>query len=146
MPSLQEAVADPTKRKAVIADCVTVIDQEVAGKGGVSGFAVKAAYRLVKGFKPGFVPDTVDSLLDDFTKKLQPLADEADRKGVSVSNYFLENRSTVADALLSVTDERAKRSKHGAIKGAYERLRSSAKKHVEEALPRVAKLIEKYAQ
>jgi hypothetical protein len=146
MPTLQDTISDPAKRKAIIADCVTVIDQEVGDKGGISGLAVKAAYKLVKGFKPGFVPETVDSLLDDFCKKLQPIADEAGTQSVAVSKHFVDHRGQVADALLSITDERAKRSRHGAVKGAYERLRSSAKKHVEEAVPRVGTLVEKHTK
>ena len=145
MPTLKETIADPTKRKEIIADCVTKIDQEVADKGGLSGLAVKASYKIVKGIKPGFIPETVDSLLDDFCKNLQPIADEAGRKGVSISKYFVDNRGSVADALLTITDERAQRSKRGVVRGAYEKLRGTAKRHVEEAVPRIGRMIEKFA-
>jgi hypothetical protein len=50
----------------------------------------------------------------------------------------------VAEALLSITDARAQRAKNQAIKGAYEKLRGSAKKHVEAAVPRIGRLVEKY--
>jgi hypothetical protein len=146
MPRLQDIVTDQAKRKNLIEDCCKVLDQEVDSKGGLSGLAVKAAYKLVKGFKPGFVPGTVDSLLDDFCKQLQPFVDQAEEKKTSVSSHFGATRGPIADALLSITDERAKRSKHGTIKGTYERLRPTAKKHTEEAIPRVGTLIEQYTK
>jgi hypothetical protein len=51
----------------------------------------------------------------------------------------------VADALLSITDAKAGHSKSGMVKGTYEKLRSSAKKNVEAAVPRLATVIEKHA-
>ena len=146
MPRLQETLNDPAKRKGLIADCCTMIDEEVAAKGGISGLAVKAGYKVVKGVKPGFVPDTVEHLMDDIAKNLQPIVDDAEAKGSSVSAFFKADPGRVADALLSITDERAKKSKHSTIKGAYERLRSTAKRNVEEAVPRVGALIEKYTK
>ena len=146
MPKLLETLNDQARRKDLVADCCTMIDEEVASKGGLSGLAVKAGYKVVKGFKPGFVPDTVSALMNDFAQNLQPIVDDAEAQGKSVSSFFKANPGRVADALLSITDERAKKSKHGTIKGAYERLRSTAKKNVEEAAPRVGTLIEKYTK
>ena len=50
----------------------------------------------------------------------------------------------VADALLTITDDKAKRSKSGMVKGTYEKLRGSAKKNVEAAVPRIGAMIEKH--
>ena len=41
----------------------------------------------------------------------------------------------MAEALLTVTDGRAQASKHGSVKGAYGKLRGSARKNVERAVP-----------
>jgi hypothetical protein len=51
----------------------------------------------------------------------------------------------VADALLSITDKKAERSKSGLVKSTYEKLRGSAKKNVEHAVPRLGKLVERHA-
>lgn len=144
MASLVEILQEPAKRKAIIDECVVIIDQEVASKGGISGIAIKGGYKIVKGVKPGFIPESVDSLLDEFAKNLDPLIQEAQREGKPVAAHMTANRGTVADAMLAVTDGRAQRSRHGVVKGAYEKLRPSAKKHVEEAVPRVAAMIEKF--
>lgn len=145
MPSLLQTLGAPPKRQAVIADCQALIDSEVDSKGGLTGFAIKGAYKLVKGFKPGFVREVVDALLDDFCRKLQPVVDEARGAGRPAGAYLAEHRGRAADALLSITDERARRSRHAVVKGAYDKLRPMAKRHVEEAVPRVGALVEKHA-
>jgi hypothetical protein len=145
MATLLETLTIPAKRPAVVADCERLVDDEVAAKGGLSGIAIKAAYKLVKGFKPGFVHSVVDGMLDDFCKNLQPLVDEARAQNRPIGAYFDQQRSRVADALLATTDARAQRSKLAAIKSAYEKLRGSAKKQVEEAVPRLGALLERHA-
>ena len=144
MPTMQEVLADEAKRKNLIQDCALLIDEEVKRKGGLGGMAIKTGYKLVKGFKPGFIDRTIDSLLDDFVDRLQPIATEAQDKGKPVAEFFVAERSRVADSLLGITDQRAERSTHRTIKGTYTKLRPTAKKHVEEAIPGVGRLIEKY--
>jgi len=145
MPTLIETAAIPDKRKAIIRDAELVLDQEVDAKGGLSGFAIKAAFRLVKGVKPGFIPEVIEALLDDFCAALQPFADEAKVKGKPVKDLLVANRDRAAEALLHITDDRAKKSKHSAVKATYDKLRPTAKRNVEDAMPRVGGLIEKYA-
>ena len=48
------------------------------------------------------------------------------------------------EALLAVTDGRAQSSEHGSVKGAYTKLRGSARKNVEAAVPGLGAIIEKY--
>ena len=144
MTTLQDVLSDKSKRRDLIADCVVVIDEEVKSKGGLSGVAIKGAYRLVKGVKPSFIQDSVDSLIDDFAKKLQPFAEEAAEKGVSVSTFFKENSPRIADDLLGITDARAQRSSHKSVRKTYEKLRPKAKQHVAAACPRIGNLVEKY--
>ncbi len=141
---LSETFNDPAKKPTVISDCVTLIDQEVSSKGGISGFAVKAGYGAVKGIKPGFITEVVEKLLPEFSKQLDPIWEEGQAKGDPAS-YLVSNKSRVADALLSVTDAKAKNAKSNLVRGTYEKLRGSAKKHVEDAVPRLSQLIKKHA-
>jgi phage-related tail fiber protein len=145
MPNLTEALTGETKKSAVIEDCLSLIDAEVADKGGLTGLAIKAGYRTVQGIKPGFVRQVVTDLLPEFAVALQPIFDEAQAKGNTVREHFASNTTRVADALLTITDDKAKRSKSGMVKGTYEKLRGSAKKNVEAAVPRLAAMIEKHA-
>jgi len=145
MATLLEMFGSQPKRSMVIADSVTVIEEEVASKSGISGMAIKAGYKVVKSFKPGFTAEAVDGFLDEFAKALQPIVDDAQAQAKPISSFFSANPGRVAEALLAITDARAQRSKLAAIKATYEKLRGMAKKNVEEAVPRVGKLIEKHA-
>jgi hypothetical protein len=144
MATLPDALTDPAKKTVVVDDCCKIIDLEVDDKGGLSGIAIKAGYKVVQGVKPGFVRNVVIDLLPEFSVALDPIFQEAKTKGVGVSTHFNANASRVADALLTITDEKAKKSSSGAVKSAYERLRGTAKKNVEAAVPRLGKLVEKH--
>lgn len=145
MPSLSETLTNDAKRNQVTDDCCGIIDAEVADKGGLTGMAIKAGYAAVKNVKPGFVRHVVYDLLPEFSSALDPMYQEAKSKSVGVSSHFNANPGRVADALLAITDDKAKRSSSGVIKGTYEKLRGMAKKNVEAAVPRLGKLIEKHA-
>jgi hypothetical protein len=144
MASLVEALTDDTNKPRIIKDCCELIDAEVKDKGGISGLAIKAGYGAVKGIKPGFVEHAVEDLLPEFAKALDPIYADAKAQNKNVSDFFSANSERVADALLGITDAKAQRAKSGVAKGAYEKLRGSAKKNVEQAVPRLGKLIEKY--
>lgn len=145
MPNLPDVLTDPAKKPAIVADCLVLIDQEVAGKGGISGLAIKAGYAAVKGVKPGFIQNVVEDLVPEFAKALDPIYGEAHEKGAAVDAHFAANAGRVADALLAITDGKAQRSKSGVVKGTYDKLRGTAKKNVESAVPRLGKLILKHA-
>lgn len=144
MAMLKDLLGDPQNRSKVISDCVDVIDAEVKDKGGLSGMAIKAGYAVVNGIKPTFVAEAVDHLLEDFANALDPTYQAAKSAGKPIAAYFIEQKSQVADALLTITDAKAKRAKTAAVVKTYEKLRGTAKQHVETAIPRVGKLIEKY--
>lgn len=142
--SLVDALTGEAKKKDVVRDCCELIDAEVKDKGGISGLAIKAGYGTVKGIKPGFVEKAVEDLLPEFAKALDPIYEDAKSQNKPVGEFFASNASRVADALLTITDKKAQGAKSGVAKGAYEKLRGSAKKNVEAAVPRLGKLIEKY--
>src|SRR5579871_4576817 len=145
MSNLIDALTNESHKAAVVDDCLALIDAEVGDKGGLSGLAIKAGYKTVQGIKPGFVRQVVTDLLPEFARALDPLYQEAKSAGQGVREHFNANATRVADALLSITDEKAKRAKSGMVKGTYEKLRGSAKKNVEAAVPRLAAMIEKHA-
>lgn len=144
MASLRELVGSGEKRQALIKDAVAVLDAEVEDKSGFGGMAVKTAYKVVKGVKPGFVTEAVDYLLDDFLDALDPIYQEALQKGTTPREQLLSNTSRAADALLATTDSRAQRAKSPTLKRTYDKLRPSAKHHVETAMPRVGDLFDKH--
>jgi hypothetical protein len=144
MATLRELLGAGEKRGRLIDDALTVLDAEVDDKGGLSGLAIKTAYKVVKGISPGFLRQVVDHMLDDFLNSLDPLYQDALTKGVAPRKHLESNPGRVADALLAITDQRAQRAKNQVVKGAYEKLRGQAKKHVESAVPRLGQLFERH--
>lgn len=145
MSTLVEFLTGPGKRKQVIDDCALLIDEEVRRKGGFSGAAIKLAFATVKAVKPGFIEESVDHLLDDFVRRLEPFYESHKTAGGrSLPSHFESQSGQIADALLGITDERAQRAKNATVKKAYEKLRPSAKKNVEEAVPGIGRLVEKH--
>jgi hypothetical protein len=145
MASLVDVLTDASKKNDVVRDCLDIIDREVDDKGGLSGLAIKAGYKAVQGIKPGFVKNVVNDLLPEFAQAVDPIFQEGKAAGKPTIAHFEGNAGRLADALLAITDGKAQRSKSGVVKGTYERLRPTAKKNVEQAVPRLARLVEKYA-
>jgi len=144
MGALSDVLGDATKKNVIVEDCLELLDAEVKDKGGLSGLAVKAGYGAVKGIRPGFIRQVVTDLLPDFAKAIDPIWQDGKDAGKKTPEYFAANSERVADALLAITDEKAKRAKSGVVKSTYEKLRGSAKKNVEQAVPRLGKLVEKH--
>jgi hypothetical protein len=144
--TLQEILLAPDIKPQVIADCQTLIQEEASEKSGISGTAVKLAYKTVKAFAPGHIQHMVESLLPDLADKLEPYwADFTTSGGSEFGDYLAKRGNEVAEALLSVTDARAARSSRPTIIKAYKTVRGGAVKNVEAALPRVGDLVLKYA-
>jgi hypothetical protein len=143
MSTLKDILSRPGARPQVIRDCEQIIEEEVASK-GLAGIPIKAAYAVVKAIKPGFIPEVIGGLLDDFADRLDPLYQGAKAKNEPITTYFGARAGEAAEALLGITDERARRAKNQVVKTAYEKMRSMAKKHTEAAIPRVSRMIAKH--
>jgi hypothetical protein len=137
MSTLKEILSRPGTRPQVIRDCEQVIEEEVSSK-GLTGIAIKGAFAVVKAIKPGFIPEVIDGLLDDFADRLDPMYQAAKAKN------FNARAGEAAEALLGITDQRAERAKNQVVKTAYQKLRPMAKKHTEAAIPRVGRMIAKH--
>lgn len=144
MASLVEVMKDPAKRRQVVDAGVRVIEAEVADKGGLSGLAIKATFRVVQGLKPGFVPMALNHLMDDFAGKIDPFWLDCQERKEDPRAYFTRRGTEIGNALLSITDERAKRGQ-GPARSAYEKLRPEGLKHVTVAMPRLADLCRQFA-
>ncbi len=144
--TLQEILLAPATRPQVLADCHALLEQEVGSMSGISGTAVKLAYKTVITFAPGHVRFMVESLLPHMVDKLQPFwSDFSTSGGSEFGDYLAKRGEEVSEALLSVTDARAEASDRPTIIKAYSSVRGSAARHVEAALPQVGTMVLKYA-
>ncbi|WP_067861742.1 DUF6918 family protein [Nocardia shimofusensis] len=144
--ALSESLLDDTKRSAFLAEAKEVLDAEVSDKGGASGLAVKGGYAAVNKIGPSIVPDALESLAPKLLEQLQPYWAEYQAAGTGTfADLLVAKSDAVAESLLAVTDARAESSSRPALQKVYNSLRSSAKKNVIEALPRVGNLVQKHA-
>jgi hypothetical protein len=133
--------AEPVRAK-VVEDCQAMIDNQVRGK----GLVIRTAYGTIKAIKKSFVPEVIGTLLPEWLGKLQPHHDKwsAAGGGGTFAEYLIARSDDVAEDLLSVTDGRADRTSHGTAKKLYSKMRPSAKTNVVEAIPDLARLIDKH--
>ena len=144
--TLQDILLTPDAWPHVVADCLELIKQEVSGKSGVSGTAVKLAYKTANTFASGYLQATVENLLPDMVAELEPYWADFNASGASgFGDYLVKRGEEVSEALLSVTDTRAKSSERPVILKAYRAVRGGAVKNVVAALPNVGLLVQKYA-
>jgi hypothetical protein len=147
MKSLVEVASDAAQRPRLVSAIADLIDREVSSRGGLKGMALKTGYSVVKKLKGGrMIPDVVDGLLDEFVAGLEPVhATYRDSGGAGgFGPYLRSNEKRAIDALLAVTDARAKRTSHGVLRSTYEKLRPMAEREVAESLPGVGRLVDQF--
>ena len=147
MEKLSEIMTKPGNRDRVIRDCVEVVNQEVDAKSGFSGMAIKAGFAVVKRLESGrMIYKAVDSLIDEFIDQLQPFFDRYRGEGSpgTFDAYLRARIPEVSNALLEVTDKRERGARHKLLKKTYNKLRPTAKRNVEQAIPRVSRLMQRH--
>lgn len=143
MATLKELLGGD-KRSAVIDDALRVLDQEVNDKRGLTGMGIKTAFKVVKGLGADFLRKVVDHLLNDFLDALDPIYQEALEQDKKPGAHLKSDPRRVANALLAITDDRAKRADNQVVRKAYGKLRGIAQKQVEEAAPRMGDLLDRH--
>ena len=140
MPNLTEALTAESKKSAVVDDCIAPHRRGGGRQGGPDGPGHQGRLQDGAGHQAGVrAPgrDRPSSRSSPRRSSPSTRRRKSGRKGVK--EHFGANATQVADALLTITDDKAKRSKSGMVKGTYEKLRGSAKKNVEAAVPRLAR-------
>jgi hypothetical protein len=144
--TLQDALTAPETLPNVVKDGIALVDDQISDKSGISGAAVKLAYKTVTTFSPDHVQYMVYTLLPSIAGKLQPYWDDFRAAGGGVFGDYLAKRGEeVSEALLEITDARAEASSRPVIVKAYKSVRGSAAKNVLAALPDLGALVQKHA-
>lgn len=146
MPPLREELPLEQERPRILDDCCRLLDSEVARKKGIGGLAVKGGYKVLKTIKPGAVREAVDGLLDDFVAALEPFRASWEQEGSAgtFAAYLQARDHRVAEALVQMTDSKARKTRHANLRKVYEKLRPSAVNHVREAVAPLARLLDSY--
>jgi hypothetical protein len=143
--TLEQILLAPDTRPKVADDCFLLVEQQIAEISGVSGAAVRLAYKTVNTFRPGHIRHLVGTMLPDLVVSLEPYwADFSMSGGAGFGDYLAKRGEEVSQSLLSVSDTKATTSSRPVVIRAYHSVRGSARKHIEAALPQVGDLITKY--
>ena len=146
MATLQEMLLRPEVEPQVTSDTLALVDSELASKSGMSGTAVKVAFKAVTAFAPGYYQETVHGMIPNMVYQLAPFwADFEVSGGADFGDYLSKRGDEVSEALLAVTDEMAGASGRTSVVKAYKAVRGGAGKHIEAALPNLGAMIQKYA-
>src|SRR6266702_3970022 len=92
MADLKEILLAPEVRPNVVADGVTLVEEEVSDK----GLIIKGAYKTVTTFASGIIRDAVDTLLPDMLVKLQPFWSDFQASGGGDFGDFLAKNGEAA--------------------------------------------------
>jgi hypothetical protein len=145
--TLSEALLAQDTRPLVVTDCEALLKNQVSGLSGISGAAIKVAYKTVNVFSSDHVRYTLDSTLPEMAAELEPYWKDFSASGdTDFGAYLAQHGHEVSESLLSITDARAKSpTSRPVITKAYGAVRDKASKHVVAALPQVGSLVQKYA-
>ena len=144
--TLQEMLLTPDVQPQVVADCQALVEQELAGKSGISATGIKVAYKAVTAFAPGYYQETINVMVPSMAYQLEPFwADFNASGGAEFGDYLSKRSEEVAEALLAITDGMAGESQRAAVVKAYKAVRGGAGKNIEAALPNLGAMIQKYA-
>ena len=147
MKTLKEIISDPKTYQSVIKDSLKVLDDEVSRKSGLTGIAIKGAYKLIKKVQGGrALEKAIEALLPEFIETLEPYFEryQKDKPGVSLESFLEPDFHDIADGLLSVTDRKIREVDNNVVRNTYQKLRPKAKKEVVASLPALARMIERY--
>jgi len=142
--NLRDQVKDEETQVSIAADCAQLMDKQVAAKTGISGLALKTAYKALKGIGPGYIPRALKSLVPQALDALDPMWSAGLQAGDPV-DHLSQNPSETADVLLSVTDNKLSNAKNKIVIATYKKVRKSIKGDVEAAVPGLAEILGHYA-
>jgi len=140
----QTLLADDDRREALIANCVELIEQQVAARGPIRRLALSAGIGLLNAIKPHALQRAVSALLPDFADALDPLYRQFQQsQSADFSRFMAEHSAAATSALIGVTDRRMQASQNAGVRAAYARLRGTAESEVSAALPGLARILDR---
>lgn len=143
MSSLPDLLLGSDQKEAVYADCAELVENFLASRGGLKGFALKTALAAAKAAKPDLLLRVARHLTPDFARALDPFYQQwrATGSGRFADHLVAHQREAVA-ALLAVADARAAQADQRGIVGMYHGLRKGAEADVAKLLPDLGELIQ----
>jgi hypothetical protein len=145
LATLQDLLLTQENGPHLVADTQALVESEISSK-GITAAPLKAAFKVVTAFAPGYYQEAITSMLPGMVYQLEPYwADFTASGGADFGDYLAKRGPEVTESLLAVTDDMAGKSGRAAVVKAYQMVRGSASKNVEAALPALGAMVQKYA-
>ena len=145
MKGLADILLASQHKKAVIADCVELIESHIASRSGLKGMALKTGLSMLKRAKPEILERATARLLPEFIAALEPIYQEFQRSRQPDFEAFMQKHAQrTTDALIEIADQRANQSDSATVKSTYNRMRGDAQREVLAAIPAFSRLIGSY--
>ena len=90
--TLHETLLAPDVQPQVVADCETMIKDEVSDMSGISGAGIKIAYKAVNAFAAEHVRYMLDTLMPRMADQLQPYWADFNATGATGFGEYLAGR------------------------------------------------------
>jgi hypothetical protein len=142
MTTLADILLAPGRREALVRKTATWVERHVERTSGLRGMALKTGLSAVRSARPDAVERTVDRLLPEFARALEPMfADFRAGGGRDFGAYLAQHRDEATGALMAVADARAAASSHRALAAGYRRLRGTLESELRGLLPEIARMM-----
>lgn len=141
---LSEQIQEQEIRLNIAQDCVELMEAQVKAKTGITGILFKTLYKGIKSISPNYAQKAIFGLIPAISQAMNPLWDDGIKKGNPVT-YLQSNPTLTANTILSVTDERIKKTDNKIIKISYDKVRNSLQDEIEQVVPQLAEILGKYA-
>lgn len=144
MTTLHDALTAPATKPAVVADLTALIESEVAGLGGITGIAAKAAIAGAKKKDPTIVSRIASSYVSALAEALQPLWERfLAEGGDDFGAYLVAHQPEASAAIMTAADSAAPAG--GQARSMYDTFKPQATKVLVGALPRIGALVQRHA-
>jgi hypothetical protein len=146
MSTLASILLADDRRATVAADCARMFEEHVAAQHGLKGIGMKTGLALLQTGRPDAVQETAERLLPEFAEALEPAWQTfKETQTADFGSFLLGRRKNTVDVLLEVVDQHAMQTSRPALKAGYEHVRDSLGGEIEEMLPTLAAILDRYA-
>lgn len=147
MAGLADLLLNSKQKDRLIADCVQLVEDYVAHRGGLKGVGLRYGLALVKNRKPDIVHRSTQWLLPEFLAALDPLYHrylERDDRELGFDDYVAQHSPTAVRALIGVADRRVAGTPNTVVRSAYRRFRGDAEKEARDLIPPFTAIIARH--
>ena len=147
MPTLKSQVLTPDYADKFITECADLIESHVHNRSGFKGIAYRTALGAAKKVKPDILKRSAGNLMPDMLEALEPLYQQFKQSADSdFSAFITKHREQAAEAVLSVTDNKAAHAENKTLRAGYKKLRGGAHDEIIALVPDLASLAAQYTK